>query len=653
VFTGGLSPLIAIALLGLGGGHPWMVSAPMAGASLITLAAVDLAAYLAAETYQGNIAEATPGARCDAERQRSQESFIDTGHRGEYHRAEFRQGEPRMLRSVGCMLSSALLTLCFAEGAFAQPAAPAPPPDPAAPAPAAPPAPPAPAIPIVDAPVTPPPAAPAPKAAADPAAGAKTLAVEVTSLRLMKEKGIITQAEYESALKDVGESAGLRAADALTFVLGKFSTTFYGFVDAGFSYDTTQSFNDFTGNLPVARPGTFAAEHARTIFSLRDVRFGFNIRAPEYHGIRASANIETDFFGPSLPLGSGQPYFGTETGLYTNPALRLRVGTLKLETPIVDLLIGQTWQLLGWQPLYVMPTVTLPGLPGELFGRSPQFRISKSIKGEVAGFDVAVAALRPGQRDSATPDFDGGLRFALNVWKGTQWLGGVAKLVSPASVAVTGSLRRVALPEFTAAPKFVKRATGNALAVDAFLPIIPTPKGKTGDSLSVTGEFVYGRGVADRYTALSGGVVNAPLPPLPDPDGAGPMMPPPTPTYTANIDPGIAVIDREGNLQLVQWTTFIVGGQYFVHGLEGRLSVAGTYSRTKSANAKDFLPNGAMGVPDTTRVWDTKEFFSVALFGDPTPAVRFGVEFSRFRDTYIDKTVATNYRGQFDAYMFF
>jgi hypothetical protein len=62
VFTGGLSPLIAIALLGLGGGHPWMVSAPMAGASLITLAAGSLAAYLAAETYQGNIAEATPGA---------------------------------------------------------------------------------------------------------------------------------------------------------------------------------------------------------------------------------------------------------------------------------------------------------------------------------------------------------------------------------------------------------------------------------------------------------------------------------------------------------------------------------------------------------------------------------------------------------------
>lgn len=551
-----------------------------------------------------------------------------------------------MLRSVGCMLSSALLALCFTGSAFAQPAAPAPPPsDPSPPAPgAAQPAPPG-VIPIVDAGAAPAPAAPAPKAAADPAAGAKTLAIEITSLRLMKEKGIITQAEYESALKDVGESAGLRAADALTFVLGKVSTTFYGYIDAGFSYDTTQSFNDFTGNLPVARPGTFAADHARTIFSLRDVRFGFNIRAPEYHGIRASAQLETDFFGPSLPLGSGQPYFGTETGLYTNPALRLRVGTLKLETPVVDLVIGQTWHLLGWQPLYFVPSVMLPGLPGELFGRTPQFRISKSIKGEVAGFEIAVAALRPGQRDSATPDFDGGLRFALNAWKGTQSLGGVARLVSPASVAVTGSLRRVALPEFTAAPKFVNRATGTAFAVDAFLPIVPTPKGKTGDSLAVTGEFAYGKGIADRYTALAGGVASAPLP--------NPAMAMPAPTYTANIDPGIAVIDRAGKLQLVQWTTFIVGGQYFIHGLEGRLWVAGNYSRTKSANAKDFLPNGAMGAPDPTRVWDTKEFFNVALFGDPTPAVRFGIEFSRFKDTYVDKTVATSYRGQFDAYMFF
>jgi MFS transporter, MHS family, shikimate and dehydroshikimate transport protein len=66
VFAGGLSPLIATALLGLGGGHPWMVSTYMVGLALITIVAV----YMAAETYQGNIAEESSGATLSAYEER-------------------------------------------------------------------------------------------------------------------------------------------------------------------------------------------------------------------------------------------------------------------------------------------------------------------------------------------------------------------------------------------------------------------------------------------------------------------------------------------------------------------------------------------------------------------------------------------------------
>jgi hypothetical protein len=481
--------------------------------------------------------------------------------------------------------------------------------------------------------------------------------VELTSLKLMREKGVISQAEYDSALKDIGQTAGPRAGDNLTFVLGKFSTTFYGFIDTSFIYDSTQSLGDVAGNAPIARPGTYAGEHGRLTFTVRASRFGFRIAAPEYHGVRASAVLEADFFGPALPTGVGQP--GTEAAVFSNPALRVRQAYFKVETPVVDILVGQTWMLLGWGAGYLLPTIEYPGQPGELFGRTPQFRLSKTVKGEVATFEIAAAAMRPVQRDSANPEVDGGIRFAINKWNATQSINAVQRQVSPISVAVTGNVRRVILPDFTANPMNLNRRgkTGNAIAVDAFLPVIPTPKGKTGDSFAVTGEFAYGKGIADRYTALVGGVSNPALP-NPDPDGDGPKMPAnPAPVFDPKIDPGIAVYDAKSQLQLVQWTSFNVGAQYFIHGLNGRLWLTGNYARIHSNNAANLLGGpvtaGAFDPKRKAAVWDTKEWFDVNVIGDPLPFVRFGLGFGRFRDTYVDGTQATNYRGQFSGWLFF
>ncbi len=63
-----------------------------------------------------------------------------------------------------------------------------------------------------------------------------------------------------------------------------------------------------------------------------------------------------------------------------NPVLRFRHAYLKLETPVVDILIGQTWNLFGWQANYLVTSVQEPGLPGQMFQRTPQLRISKTIK---------------------------------------------------------------------------------------------------------------------------------------------------------------------------------------------------------------------------------------------------------------------------------
>jgi len=69
----------------------------------------------------------------------------------------------------------------------------------------------------------------------------------------MRDKGIISQAEYDSAVHDLKESVGEHAPKEGTAVLGKWSTTFYGFLEGDNIWDTTRSLNDLSGNAQIAR----------------------------------------------------------------------------------------------------------------------------------------------------------------------------------------------------------------------------------------------------------------------------------------------------------------------------------------------------------------------------------------------------------------
>ena len=463
--------------------------------------------------------------------------------------------------------------------------------------------------------------------------------VQLIPLRVMLEKGIITEAEYQSAVKDMLDTSGARgAAESTSLVYGKWSATLYGFVEPDMIYDSTQSFNDLAGAGLVARPGTYAGNNDRVQFSMRNSRIGFRFRAPEYHGIRASARIETDFLVNPTPIGyTGAAGTESENAFFTNPFMRIRHMYMKIENPIVDVLFGQTWHLFGWQDSYQPNTVQYQGVPGELYARTMQLRISKTAETKDFTFDVAVAAMRPPQRDSGTPEFEGGIHFAVNSWKATQTIGATGTTVSPLSLAVTGDLRRVSLPNFAAKPTYSNDRTSSAIAVDAFIPIIPATKERMGNSLSVQGEFVTGYGIADMYTGLSSGVAN---PALPAPAGGGAA-----PTYNPQIDPGIAVYDADGNLHFVQYTTYRIGLQYYLPGLNGKLFISGNYSHTQSSNAIDYGP--AAGSLSSLDWWD------VNLMGDLTPAVRLGVEYANYRTDYNDNTHASNDRVQVSGFYIF
>ncbi len=116
----------------------------------------------------------------------------------------------------------------------------------------------------------------------------------------MRDKGVISQAEYDSAVHDLAESSGAQATSQGTVVIGKWATTLYGFVEADSIYDSTRSFNDLAGSSIVAYPGTVAGNNSRVTFGVRNSRLGFRLKAPEIAGVRASGVIESDFWGPSF-----------------------------------------------------------------------------------------------------------------------------------------------------------------------------------------------------------------------------------------------------------------------------------------------------------------------------------------------------------------
>ncbi|HET7506462.1 MAG TPA: hypothetical protein VFK02_35830 [Kofleriaceae bacterium] len=550
------------------------------------------------------------------------------------------------------LATAALAVLSSAQLASAQPApAPAPPDagDPPAPAPDSPPdatgQPPARAGSPLDPTAPPPPASPlaTPAPAATPPGGAAAPSVpngpEWTSLRLLHDKGVISDAELASALNDIGV---LGAGDATTLVVGKLKTTIYGYVEGNYKYDSTQTCVEFCGNTQVQRPGTYRGTHGRTLFSARDSRLGIRLAAPVEHGIRVTGVLETDFFGPTAT---------TEQGTYSNPVLRIRTSFLKLETPVLDILIGQQWSLFGWQPVFVSASVQYPGLPGETFQRTAQLRLSRTIKRDAVTTDVAVAANRPPQQDSATPEGVAGLRLQLNHWTGQHTAYMAFTTVQPASIAITGAVRQLRIPELRATPHSGITRTGGGVAVGAYLPIIPATATSKDNALSLNGELSITSGMSDDYTALGGaGTANAAIPPA---------MPGGTVTaYAPNFDAGLAAIDAAGNVELIKWLAYFASLEFYPAGTGGRLGLVANYGHMESSNARSVgTASAAASAADrsaaATRIRDHEDVFEVGAFVDPTRATRIAVSGALYNDVYADGVTARNYASMVSGWLFF
>ncbi len=443
-------------------------------------------------------------------------------------------------------------------------------------------------------------------------------------------------------------------------VLAKFAATLYGFVEFDSMYDSTQSFTDLPGNGAVAHSGingaySYPANHGRTTFGVRNSRLGFKLKGPETENIKSSALAEMDFLG-NQPLGAPNPIGTpavTEAAFFNNPTFRVRHFMLKMETPIVDVMAGQYWELFGWQSYFHPNTVVLQGVPGQIYSRTPQLRLSKIIKSDAVNVEVAVAALRPPERDSAVPDGQAGVRLLINHFKALHTAGGTGTAVDPAAIGISGVGRHFKVPEFSSSPTSTRSITSWGISADALIPIIPAATVNDGNALTLNASYVYGQSIADLYTGLTGGASFAPLPN----NAMGQAQ-----VYPQNVDNGLVAYTPDGVLHAIRWWSTIVGLQYYFP-TPIRMWVTANYSHMTSPNI-DALASAANGVPATgtapnsvagrsNSLFNKSDWFEGCYFVDATGSIRFAVDYALYKQTYLDGTKATNNRVGFSAWYIF
>jgi hypothetical protein len=397
----------------------------------------------------------------------------------------------------------------------------------------------------------------------------------------------------------------------------------YGYARLDAIEDSTQSFADGIQPNLIARVGTYKGDHPRSTFTAKDSRLGVFVGAPTFAGIRSSAQIELDFYGLE-PTDAR----ANDTIIFATP--RIRHAFLKFETPIFDVVAGQTYDLFGFGPYFYPATVAYLGVPGQIYHRDPELRIEKKL--HLGNFEVtaAIAAVKAGERDSGIPDGQAGIKLNFNGWRGAATPGFSRPVLAPLSIGVSGLYRHFSVPPFVVSPGSETVTTdGYGLAVSLLLPIIPIKSIEDhGNALTLTGEFSTGAGIADMYTGMDGG---SRFPLLPVPSGQPTIY-----YYQADADPGLVTFDKASDLKTIKWNAAVANLQYYLPIGWGRVWLSGTYSRTWSPNIKALTPPGSLGV-----IFTKMEYVDGNVGFELTPSIVCALSFQTVAQTFGDVTAPT------------
>jgi hypothetical protein len=454
----------------------------------------------------------------------------------------------------------------------------------------------------------------------------------------------------------------------------------YGFAELDIIHDSTRGFNEGLGNgviprrellapgaqlLPQLAPdGSVAPNPAgvngRTTESARNSRFGLKVNAPTIDEVKSSILIEVDFFGNQPPDGTYSstqlPAPITENNLIASGTLHMRHAYFKLESPYLNMIAGQTYDLFGFQNYFFPATSELFPMPNQAFSRNPQLRLYKNFDSGALGLDVAVAAVRPPQRDAEIPSIEAGVMMRLNSWKGLHTPGSLGTAADAMAIGISGTLRHFKVDYTQAVPVQYDQSNGWAVSIDALIPIIPAKNSyDRSNKMTLTGSFTTGTAYQDLMGGMTMGLGAVRYPPAP---GTTEVLPPPpeqgvagvalpqTSFPPANIDPGLILFDPfgSGSAQTINLRTWMVGLQYYLPG--GRVWISGNYSHADSNNIVDALGGAAIAQanglvianPYAKTVIQNSNYYDANLFFDITPSIRIGSGGSLLKQTYADRS---------------
>lgn len=429
---------------------------------------------------------------------------------------------------------------------------------------------------------------------------------------------------------------GATAAQAsITLLDSNWKIQMGGFVETDAITDSTRSFNEKIGNAPVLRSDTQSGQTGRETFSIRNSRLGFSVMAPEKEGWKTRGYFEFDLLGYDPT-----PTTNTEAAFFQNPTMRVRHAYIEATKEGWQFLGGQTWNLLGWQPYYFMPTVQIQPIPGMLYNRTPQFHAVKSLdNGSEGHAQVAVGLMRPPQRDSGLPAFEGGLRLSYDGWSGG-YVGGStpAQKVQPLSIGISGGLREISVASNPSSPTGdMTHYTGHALAMDTLIPVIPSRDGKDPSGTLVVGaEMTTGSGDGDQFDSWTGNMKS--------PINLGAAT---APYNSTALDAGIGGFDANNGFFLIDVKTYNLYAQYHLPG-DSKAWISGGWGQLYSDNVANV---SAAGFASTG--YNREQVGFANVMKDFTDQIRLGFEYAQIRTTYLDGMTAHDNRYQLSAFFIF
>jgi|GEM_PF-1205469 hypothetical protein len=433
------------------------------------------------------------------------------------------------------------------------------------------------------------------------------------------------------------------------------SIRMYGFMENDVINDAKQiSSLEELDNPLVPKASTWAGQNGRTIDSVRNSRLGFDVTMPETDfGLKSEAiveldalgdNAETQTAGANTAVGTslsgstlktsniGTPGSMSERDLFNNPTIRIRHAYGNFTDGQWNFKVGQTWSLLGWQPHYFPAEPNVAPTVGMLYRRFPQIRATNTQKlGDSWTLETALDFAKPAEMNGQSPEYHAGIRLASTKTTAGVWAGSGSSMEG-LSLAASGAIIPIRTGDGS--------PTGSAIALDAFIPIIPSSDGKNAsNTLSLLGEYCNGTGIGGLEIAgLTGGLstITSVTAAAAQANGLTPQ--------TA-IDSGMAAISATGAVELLHVQTYRASLQYIFPS--PKWSINGGFADESILNLADFTASTSLSPRD-------QYFFGNILY-QPLKWLKFGLEVAQIKTTYTDaaNTYAYDNRSQFTTYVMF